>query len=78
MELKLLKALEKIAELERENRELKKRIEELEKKLRFYESPHLPSSKRILKEKEGAKPPKKRGAPPGHKGATRKYSSLYL
>jgi hypothetical protein len=75
MELKLLKALGKIAELERENRELKKRVEELEKKLKLYESPHLPSSKRILKEKEEVKPPKKRGAPPGHKGATRKQQA---
>lgn len=50
-----------------------KQIRELEKKLKLYESPHVPSSKRLIKEKvaEAPREPKKRGAPIGHKGATR-------
>ncbi len=51
---------------------LEKRIEDLEKRLMLYESPHIPSSKRIIKEKsEPPNEPKKKGAPIGHDGATR-------
>lgn len=61
----LKEALAKIAELE-------KRIEELEARLRIYENPHVPSSKRIIREEKVVEStPKKRGAPEGHKGATR-------
>ena len=71
----LIGALKKIAELEIENRKLRKRNEELEKKMRLYESPHLSSSKRIIKEKvidiEPERPKRKRGAPKGHKGVRR-------
>ena len=57
-----------------ENKEQKERIEKLERRLLLYESPHIPSSKRIIKEvvAEEPKEPAKRGAPEGHKGATRK------
>jgi transposase len=61
-------SLQRIQELEKANEELKKR-------LRFYENPHTPPSANKL---QNAKPsieispaPKKRGAPNGHKGATR-------
>jgi hypothetical protein len=69
--MNLPEALEKLEKLEQENRDLRKRCEQLEKRLRVYESPHVPSSKRIIKKAVVAKPKKKRGAPAGHKGATR-------
>jgi len=41
-----IKKLEhKIKNLENENKELKEKIDGLEKKLRIYENPHTPSSK---------------------------------
>lgn len=46
--------------------------ETLEKRLRVYENPHIPSSKHVIREVKVKPPPKKRGAPNGHKGATRK------
>jgi len=55
--------------------ELKHRVDELEKLLAFYQSPHIPPSKRLIHEKkedEQKKEPKKRGAPEGHEGATRR------
>ncbi len=52
-----------------------KRVQELEKKLAFYENPHTPPSLVTLKKKkdhdETVK--KKRGAPVGHRGATREW-----
>ena len=62
-------AIERIQELEQEN-------ETLRKKLRFYENPHTPPSARKLQKTKKPPPqkngtPKKRGAPLGHKGATR-------
>lgn len=68
----LPKALKKIETLKQENTELKEKCDLLEKRLMAYESPHVPSSKRIIKEAKPQKPPKKRGAPAGHRGATRK------
>lgn len=70
----------RLKELEEENKRLKKEVNELrrkcgelEKRLRIYESPHLPSSKHIVKiVKKVVRKPEKRGAPKGHKGATRK------
>jgi hypothetical protein len=70
-------------ELEKENQELKiktelleKENEDLKKRLLYYENPNTPPSARQLE--KAAKPstenipvPKKRGAPIGHKGATR-------
>lgn len=55
----------KIEVLEKEN-------EELKKKLRFYENPNTPPSQKSLKKKNRKKANKNRGAPKGHKGATRK------
>ncbi len=62
-------SLQRIQELEKENEELKKR-------LRFYENPHTPSSARKLQNAKNTSTeiiatPKKRGAPNGHRGATR-------
>ena len=37
--------------LKKENELLKKRIVELENHLKIYENPHIPSSKRIIKER---------------------------
>lgn len=48
------------------------RIKFLEKRLRIYENPHVPSSKQIIKEVKVVVEPKPRGAPEGHRGATRK------
>ncbi|MEK6921603.1 MAG: transposase, partial [Nanoarchaeota archaeon] len=53
---------------------LQAEVIELRKILNILTSPHIPSSKKIIKEKtpEEPKEPKKLGAPEGHKGATRK------
>ena len=61
--------LQRIQDLEKENEELKKR-------LLFYEDPHTPpSAGKLQKAKttstETIAAPKKRGAPNGHRGATR-------
>jgi len=77
MEIEELK--EKIAELERENAELKKQnveltkvIKDLKAKLAKYENPHTPSSaQRYKKKSESKNSSKRRGAPNGHRGATR-------
>ena len=55
---------------------LEKKLETVEGLLRLYVNPHMPSSKRLHegtpKEESLEAPPKKRGAPFGHEGATRK------
>jgi hypothetical protein len=78
----LEETLKRNQELEKENQELlsktellEKENEDLKKRLLFYENPNTPPSARQLKKADG-KPenipiPKKRGAPNGHKGATR-------
>jgi transposase len=65
-ELVILLTTERDAALER--------VKELENKLSFYEGPHVPPSVETLKKREKKKPSgkKKRGAPKGHRGATRK------
>lgn len=60
-----------IERLQKEIEALKKDNEEVKRRLRIYENPHMPSSKQIVKEKKEEKEPQKRGAPVGHKGATR-------
>ncbi|EQD74708.1 transposase, partial [mine drainage metagenome] len=51
---------------------LRSEIENLKRRLIVYENPHTPPSKQMLKKREdGNAVPKKRGAPLGHKGATR-------
>jgi len=71
--VRLIKQFEqRVTQLEKENKELKSRITYLENKLKVYENPHTPSSMQRFKESNGAtNPPGKRGAPPGHHGATR-------
>ena len=61
--------------LKKENELLKKRIVELENHLKIYENPHVPSSKRIIKEEKIIRTQKKRGAPNGHKGVTRERAT---
>ncbi|MEA1924488.1 MAG: hypothetical protein U9M95_01320 [Candidatus Altiarchaeota archaeon] len=58
--------------LKRENEKLKKENKHLKKRLRFYENPHTPPSRLRLKQESSQRNPKKRGAPVGHKGTTRK------
>jgi len=63
-------ALKRLHELEEENIRL-------QKKLIFYEGPHVPPSHETIKKKKKELKQtvtKKRGAPKGHKGATRKVS----
>lgn len=69
----LEETLKRNQELEKENEKLKIEVEELKKKLLFYENPHTPpSAKKADKTStENIPVPKKRGAPNGHKGATR-------
>ena len=66
---------ERIIHLIVETERLEKENLELKRKLAFYEGPHTPPSHETLKKKEtddqGVEK-KKRGAPIGHKGATRK------
>jgi transposase len=57
-------AIEAARRFEKENLELKKR-------LAFYENPHTPSSVETLRKKVKKEQHRKRGAPIGHKGATR-------
>lgn len=65
---------EKFMKQDEEIQQLKNRLSELERLLAFYQSPHIPSSKKLIKDKDDdqKEEPKKRGAPEGHKGATRK------
>jgi len=71
----LEETLHRNQELETENKKLKKEVEELKKRLLYYENPNTPPSARKLqktdKTTENIHVPKKRGAPIGHKGATR-------
>lgn len=63
--------------LKSENKELKDKIDRLENRLRMYENPHTPSSKQRFKGNSGSghsSNKRHRGAPKGHKGATRKTS----
>ncbi len=65
---------ERLHELERTNADLKNKIATLEAKLAKFENPHVPSSMQRFKKKEEGSlllETKKRGAPKGHKGATR-------
>lgn len=61
-------------ELRMENQKLEEKITKLEKRLRVYENPHTPPSKQRFKRKHGggSSSGKRRGAPKGHRGATRK------
>jgi len=71
----LEQTLQRNQELEKENEKLKNEIERLKKKLLFYENPNTPPSARKIQKAESPTEnipvPKKRGAPNGHKGATR-------
>ena len=53
-----------------ENETLRGENESLKKKLLLYENPHTPPSRQMIRPKI-TNPPGKRGAPTGHKGATR-------
>jgi len=51
---------------------LEQRIQELERRLKAYENPHTPPSQQRFKTNTGGTTsPGRRGAPPGHHGATR-------
>jgi hypothetical protein len=67
--------VEQNRELEQENEKLKQENESLQKKLQYYENPHTPPSvkkpQKAKKTSESDVLPKKRGAPNGHRGATR-------
>jgi len=72
----LEETLKRNQELEKENEKLKNEIKDLKNRLLFYENPNTPpSARKIQKEDktstESFHVPKKRGAPNGHKGATR-------
>ncbi|MDP2841273.1 MAG: hypothetical protein Q8O17_03225 [Candidatus Methanoperedens sp.] len=62
--------------LKKEKKQLEKENEELKKRLLFYENSNTPPSARTIKKADKTSTedipiPKKRGAPNGHKGATR-------
>ena len=69
--LRIKELEEKVAELEKENAEQAKLIAELRAKLAQYENPHTPSSAQRFKDEAKPSGSKKRGAPKGHRGATR-------
>ena len=84
LEQRMSKKDERIADLEStvenllaENAEipaLRKQVTELKRELCFYKNPNTPPSQQRIKPKKGAdrsKGSKKRGAPVGHRGATR-------
>lgn len=60
-----LKLIEEMKSVLKEN-------EDLKKELRIHDNPHTPSSARRFADSKAKKDVKKRGAPKGHKGATRK------
>jgi transposase len=63
---------QRIQDIERHTKKLEEKIRELGNKLKAYENPHTPPSMQRFKENtSGTNPPGKRGAPPGHRGATR-------
>jgi len=68
-------AVQLINKLKQENKELKEKIKELENRLRLYENPHTPPSQQRFKRGSGGNMGStgKRGAPKGHRGATRKF-----
>ena len=70
-ENRLLK--EAIHQLEKQLCGLRDRITQLEKRLKIHENPHTPPSLQRFKGNTGGTTtlPGKRGAPPGHRGATR-------
>ena len=73
--IQYIKKLEsKIQNLETEIKDLKEKNKKLEDKLRVYENPHIPPSKQRFRKrgKHENNPSRKRGAPKGHKGASRK------
>lgn len=71
-------AIARIRIVEQEKEAILQENEEIKKRLRFYENPHTPSSMQVVRKKKVKKPSenngaaKKRGAPRGHRGATRK------
>jgi transposase len=69
-----IRRLEKrILEIEAENEKLKRENEILRNRLRFYENPNTPPSQPTLKKNfRNERIEKKRGAPEGHWGATKK------
>jgi transposase len=61
-----------LLQLKQQVQQLQERVTYLERKLKAYENPHTPSSlQRFKNHTGGANPQGKRGAPPGHHGATR-------
>lgn len=62
-----------VKQLEQQIHRLQERVTQLENKLRIHENPHTPPSQQRFKQTTGGNinPPGKRGAPPGHRGATR-------
>ena len=59
-----------VAQLTAEILSLRTENEDLKRRLILYENPHTPPSKQMIKPKAD-NPPGKRGAPAGHRGATR-------
>lgn len=76
--IQVVKQLQQVnKELTEENKELKKKIDSLEKRLRLFENPHTPPSQQHFKGGRGMQiTSRKRGAPPGHRGATRKVPTI--
>jgi transposase len=62
---------ELLLHLVRRLKQTEERLEQANKKLAFYENPHTPPSQQRLKKTERKESNKRRGAPPGHRGASR-------
>lgn len=80
LERRIITILEYTSRLENKNIELENEIIKLRNKLRLYENPHTPPSLNTIKKAKSISnnvtksKKKKRGAPNGHKGATRKIA----
>lgn len=74
LEETIIQLQERLNGLEQEKNALEKKVANLEKRLKLYENPHTPPSMQTTKKREKDSKDRngKRGAPKGHRGATRK------
>jgi hypothetical protein len=75
LEMRVLEIKTENGTLKTENERLRRENEALKNRLRFYENPNTPPSQPTLKKQKerDERIEKKRGVPPGHRGATKKH-----
>jgi len=74
LEIRIQQFEEENKDLREENKDLRGKLDDALGKLAYYEGPNVPSSQQKMKKKTKLKSStgKKRGAPNGHKGVSRK------